>query len=95
MDKKYFTLEKNVFFGLAYIFPILSIILLATEKELMLYERRMCVDTLILAIFAIVLPIVGIVAVVFAVIAAVKRFQGDFSYEVPIICKISEVIVKE
>ncbi|MBP3387829.1 MAG: hypothetical protein J6L23_04755 [Clostridia bacterium] len=96
MERKYLGMDKNVCFGLGYLIPLITLILLITDKELDVEEKRMCVDTLALGILGSILSAVciGIVLVVFAIIAAVKRFQGDFAWKVPLISKISEAIIK-
>ena len=50
MERKYLGMDKNVCFGLAYlpffIVILIPILLLATDKELTVDEKRMCVDVI-------------------------------------------------
>ena len=56
----------------------------------------MCVDVIAIQVLGGLLSVVcvGFVLMVFGIIAAVKRFQGDFAWKVPLISKISEAIIK-
>ena len=108
MERKYLGMDKSVCFGLCYIFVIISIILIASDKELDKDEKRMCVDTFVLwgisvisGVFSIIpivggiiTSVVGLLIFVFSIIAAVKRFQGDFAWKVPVVSDISASIIK-
>ena len=97
MEKKYFSMDKNVCFGLCYMIWFFAVILLATDKELDIEEKRMCVDSFIIPFLStILLPFcgLGIVFYIFWLIAIIKRFSGDFTWKVPIVSKISEAIIK-
>lgn len=100
MERKYLGMDKNVCFGLAYlpffIVILIPILLLATDKELTVDEKRMCVDVIAIQVLGGLLSVVcvGFVLMVFGIIAAIKRFQGDFAWKVPLISKISEAIIK-
>lgn len=109
MERKYLGMDKSVCFGLGYIFTIVALVLFIADKELDKDEKRMCVDTfviwVIIALSAAVfswIPFVGtaIAAVielfffVVSIIAAVKRFQNDFAWKIPVISDISASIIK-
>lgn len=108
MERKYLGMKKNICFGLGYLFAIVTLVLMIVDKELDKDEKRMCVDTFALWIIDFVIGqicefipfggiislVIGLAIFVVVIIAAVKRFQGDFAWKLPVISDISAAIIK-
>ena len=99
MEKKYFAgnLDKKVAFGLSWLLPIIALIELILDKDVLdLEEKREIVSVLVCAVacavlsFTIVLPLV---IAVFAIIAAIKNFMGK-TFRVPGAYHIAAAIIK-
>ena len=112
MERKYLGMNKNICFGLGYLFAdfvaIITLILFIVDKDLDKDEKRMCVDTFALWIIDFVIGricefipfgdiislVIGLAILVVTIIAAVKRFQGNFAWKLPVISDISAAIIK-
>lgn len=109
MERKYLGMPKSVCFGLGYLFAIVTLILMIADKQLDKDEKRMCVDTFVLWVINFIvstvcgfIPFVGgiigsvvsLAIFVLSVIAAVKRFQNDFAWKLPVVSDISASIIK-
>jgi uncharacterized membrane protein len=87
---------------------IITLILFIVDKGLDKDEKRMCVDTFVLFVIEFVVgmictyipfgglinAVIGLALFVLIIIAAVKRFQGDFAWKLPVISDISASIIK-
>lgn len=91
MEKKYLGMDKNVCFGLGYLFPILLIILLIADKELTTEEKQICVAT-IFSCLAISITC-GLYSII-NLIAAIKAFGKDYSFKLFGCQQIAEAIIK-
>ena len=87
---------------------IITLILFIVDKDLDKDEKRMCVDTFVLFVIGFVVSmiceyipfgglinaVIGLALFVLIIIAAVKRFKGDFAWKLPVISDISAAIIK-
>lgn len=91
MEKKYLGMEKNIAFGLAYLIPIIAIILFCVEKDNMDHDEKAMAMSSILNIIAssVTCGIFGIIALV----CSIKSFMGDYTFKLPLLYNISESIV--
>ena len=89
-EKAYLGLSKNVALGLAYLIPLVAIVLLIAEKGLDREEKAMLLSSILNIIAAsVTCGIFGIIGIV----AAVKAFMNDYSFKLPLLYSLSESII--
>lgn len=90
MERKYLGMDKNLCFGLCYLFPIIAIIVFATDKDLDSDEKAMLLASILNIVAAsVTCGIFGIIALV----AAIKYFTNDFNFKMPLLYNIASSIV--
>jgi hypothetical protein len=101
MEKKYFggNLDKNVGFGLAWLFAWISaLIMFIMDKDTLdLEEKRELVSIFVCSVAAVVLSFTGIVPVAISIVClvnAILGFVGKGTFKVPGAYHIAAAIIK-
>lgn len=91
MERKYIGLDKNIAFGLSYLFPIIAIIILVADHDLDTEDKRILVSSILnIVASSITCGIFGIIAIV----VAIKNFMGDTECKLPLLYSIASSIIK-
>nr|MDD6335451.1 hypothetical protein [bacterium] len=87
--RKIMGLDKNIAMGLSYLIPLIALIAVLTDKGLDTDEKAMLWSSVFNAIAA---SITCGVFYIFAIIAAIKSFMGDYSFKLPLMYNLGQMV---